>query len=176
MFTNSLILSRLWSQKKNSVSVSWLQTTTHCFPHWGHGTESLSLNRFSQDYIWSAGWKYYKHFQNDPWIFHDFSPEYVFIHLLFFSPCQNKRSVSRRGGGLLSNVLMSTLRNYLKYLLKKLYWVHGIRLIGRTEVYSNQKVLTSNYVAVIIYFWPFLSLLRAFWIVYSSLTKKFNIY
>jgi len=31
-----------------------------------HGTESLFLNRFTQDYIWSAGRKSYKHFlQND---------------------------------------------------------------------------------------------------------------
>jgi hypothetical protein len=52
-----------------------------------HGSESLFLNRFSQDFIWSAGRKYYKHFQNDTWIFHDNSPEYVFICFLF-SPCQ----------------------------------------------------------------------------------------
>jgi len=30
-----------------------------------YGTECLFLNRFSQDYIWSVGRKYYKHFQND---------------------------------------------------------------------------------------------------------------
>ena len=54
------------------------------------GTESLFLNRFSQDYIRSAGRKYYKHFQNDTWIFHDNSPEYVF-YLSPFLPAKKKK-------------------------------------------------------------------------------------
>ena len=86
MVTNSLILSRLWSQKQCFRVMATDYHTIFPLIEMFHGSESLFLNRFSHDCIWFAGRNYYKHFQNDIWNFDDL----LTVHLSLYIPVINQ--------------------------------------------------------------------------------------